>query len=170
MAKSKTPDGERVEVSLPFKLDDELKARRGETAAMLNKNLDEAVDKKKRDMAKHNEGIKKLTTQIGILLTSINQGVEHRRVSCVEVKNFEKNVIEWWFEGLVMDTRPMKSDDRQLKLQDKDDKKKKGEPRWQTLAPKFPERSTEEDKDIEIAKVHRLETSKKGASSSVDPK
>ena len=176
MTTKKTPDGERVERSLPFKLDDELKARRGETAAGLSKKLDEAVEKKKTEMAKHNEGIKKFTTQISALLKCINEGVERRAVSCTAVKNFESNKIEFWYEGIILEEIEMKPGDRQLDLKEKSNKPAAlKQERWQRMAPKYPaktivEESEEDAKKADIASVHKLETSKKGASSAVDPK
>jgi hypothetical protein len=176
MAKTKTPDGEKCERSLPFKLDDDLKARRGETAGALNKKLDEATEKKKNEMAKHNEGIKKLTAQIGALLKAINEGVERRNVTCTAVKNFESNKIEFWFEGIILEEVEMKPGDRQLDLKDKSMKPAalKNE-RWQKMGPKYKpktivEENEEDAKREEIASVHKMETSRKGASSAVDPK
>lgn len=170
--KQKTPDGEKCERTLPFKLNDEDKARKGEIAAGLNKKLEEATDAKKVEMAKHNAKIKDLTTKISAQLKMINEGVERRAVQCVAVKNYEKDQIEYWFEGEILETVKMKEADRQLNL---NEKPKKGQEKWQKLAPKHPRKGdpplTEaEEKSAEIASVHKLETSRKGASSSVDPK
>lgn len=171
MSKKKNPDGERCKRALPFKLSDREKAEKGELAAKLNKQLEQAMDLRKREMAKHNERVKDLTSKISRILTAIDDGVERREVSCVEHKNFEKNLVEYYFEGIVLESREMKPEDRQLDLAEK--KASKKAPRWQKLAPKYnpkEEKTEDEKRDEEIASVHKLETSKSGASSMVDPR
>jgi hypothetical protein len=175
MAKKKTPEGERCERTLPFKLNDEDLARKGELAAKLNNQLDAAEANKKRDLATHNEKIKILTEKRDKQLAMIDEGVERRPVTCTAVKNFAANIIEFWFEGQVMESIEMKPEDRQLTLAEKAAKEKgneKPKERWQKMAPKYPAKNqaVEDDKDAEIASVHKLETSKKGANSMVDPK
>lgn len=173
--KTKTPAGEKCERTLPFKLGDEEKARKGEIAAGLNKKLEEAVEAKNVDMKKHGAKIKDLTSKVSAQLKMINEGVERRVVQCTAVKNYEGDVIEYWFEGQIMETVKMKDSDRQLNLNEKVSKEKtekaiaKGKEKWQRMAPKKP-MPNGEDKDEQIAQVHKLETSRKGASSAVDPK
>lgn len=164
MSKAKNPDGEKCERTLPFKLNDEDKARKGELAATLNKQLEAAQDRKKSEMAIHNEKISGLTKKVSAQLKMINEGIERKAVTCVAVKNFEQNKIEYWFEGMVLESIPMKAEDRQLDLKPKKGAAKK----WQKSSTKqamFPD--AEENP---IAQVHKLETSRRGASSAVDPK
>lgn len=171
--KGKTPAGEKCERTLPFKLNDEDKARKGEDASKYNKQLEAAVEAKKFEMSKHNAKITELTKKVSSELKKINEGIERRPVTCVAVKNFEKDVIEYWFEGEVLETTPMKPDDRQMKLVDeKAPPVPKGVKRekWQTMAPKYKPGTGEETQEEQIASIHKLETSKKGASSMVDPK
>lgn len=172
MAK-KNPDGEKCERKLPFRLNDEELARKGEMAAGFNTQIAAAVEKKKAEMAKHNAKIGDLTEKRDAQLAMISEGVERREVTCVEFKNYDNNLIEWYFEGVVLESREMKPEDRQMSLAEK--KPAKGEkPKWQKLAPKYKpkeeELTDEEKKSAEIASVHKLESSRKGASSSVDPK
>ena len=169
MAKKKTPDGEKCERTLPFKLNDEDKARKGEEASKFNKQLEAAVAAKKAEMSKHNAKITDLTKKVSAELKKINEGVERRPVTCTAVKNFEKDVVEFWYEGIVLETIPMTAADRQLTLTPEE--KKKTRDKWQTLAPKYKAKTEEEETQSEqIASIHKLETSRKGASSSVDPK
>ncbi len=171
--KKKNPEGEKCERKLPFKLNDEDKARKAELAAQLNKQLEAAEAAKKADMAKHNEKIKKLRADVSTQLKMINEGIERREVTCTEVKNFEANKVEWYFEGEVLESREMKPEDRQLALDDKAKKKDAKKPeKWQRMAPKHRRKTdpNEETQDEQIAQVHKLETSKKGASSAVDPR
>lgn len=165
----KNPDGEKCKRQLPFSLNDEEKARKGEDAGKFNIQIEKAMDLKKSEMAKHNERITGLTKKRDGLLKAINEGVERREVSCVEAKNYEKNLIEYWFEGKVLESREMKPEERQQNLNEGKPSKKLA--KWQKLAPKYePKKSKEDERDEEVASVHRLETSKKGASSMVDPK
>ncbi len=174
--KSKTPDGEKCERTLPFKLNDEDKARKGEEASKYNKQLEGAMEAKKFEMSKHNAKIAELTKKVSAELKKINEGIERRAVTCTAVKNFEKDVIEYWFEGMVLETTPMKPDDRQMKMAtDAKTDAKKSPAKWQKLAPKHRAKGYKDDddqdtKDADIATVHKLETSRKGASSAVDPK
>ncbi len=178
MAKKKTPEGEKCERALPFKLNDEDKARKGEVAAQLNKQLEAAQDAKKKDAAKHNEKIGDLTKKVSAQLKMISEGVERRPVECTMVKNFESNKIEFWYEQEILEERDMTPADRQLDLTEKEKKAAKKTEKWQKMAPKHKAKGYKEDdetdpevvKSAEIASIHRLETSKKGASSSVDPK
>jgi hypothetical protein len=173
MAKDKTPKGEKRQRTIPFKLNDEQKARKGEEAAKLAAKIDEAVDLKKAEMSKHNVKIKEMTKKLSDFLKAINEGVERKPVTCTEVKNFNDDVVEYWFEGEVRETRKMTPEDRQTEMKIA----KKTEEKWQKLAPKNRKRgdplTTGEEaatEEQEIAQVHKLETSRKGASSAVDNK
>lgn len=160
----KTPAGEKVKRQLPFKLSDEEKARKGEEAAKINAKADKAMLLKKSDMDMHNKMIKSLVVKRDVLLKSINEGIEHREVNCVEVKNYDDNKIEYWYEGEVLDSRDMRPEDRQQTLTEPKAKKPN---RWQKRHPVSSEEAREQE---EIAQVHKLETSKRGAQSMVDPK
>ncbi len=172
--KGKTPEGEKCERSLPFRLNDEDKARKGELASELNKSLEAATERKRAELKIHNGKIADLTKKVSAQLKMINEGVERKTVTCTAVKNFEGNCIEFWFEGQPQESIPMKPEDRQLKLSEKEKKAKvdKQSEKWQKLAPRYKPKNeaADDDKDREIAQVHQLETSRKSATSSVDPK
>lgn len=173
MAKKKTPDGEKCERSLPFRLNDVDKARKGEVCGQLNKTLEAAYEAKAIEMKKHNAKIKGLEDNISKHLSMINEGIERRPVTCSMVKNFDDNKIEFWFEGEILESRDMTPADRQLVLDAKAKKDGKKKEKWQTHAPKFVKGAPIESQDLEdeeIKQVHKLETSRKGASSMVDPK
>lgn len=160
----------KVKRALPFKLTDEEKARKGEAAANLNEQLEVAVAAKKVEVDKHSLKIKDLTKKISNTLHAISTGEERREVQCTEIKNFEKNLVEYVFKGQTLESREMTADDRQLVLADKPEKKGP-KAKWQSMAPKYdPKKTAEEEESQEIAQVHKLETSRKTASSSVDTK
>jgi len=172
---AKKIEGEKIKRALPFKLSDEEKARKGEAAARLNEKLAEAVDKKKTEVAKHTAGIKELQTKISNHLTAISAGVERREVTCIEHKNFEKNVVEFIYEGEVLETRPMTDADRQIQMNTKAAAKVKKAAatvkdivnRNKRIRLPYKDDTLEEEP---IAEVHRLETSRKTATTAVDPK
>jgi hypothetical protein len=175
-AKKKTPEGEKCERTLPFKLNDEDKARHGETAADLNKRLEDAKAAKKAEAAVHNENIKGLGAKLSHFLKMISEGIEQKVVTATEVKNFELNRVEFWFEGEILETREMTTADRQLDL--KGTKTKKGfqktgkveEPKEEEFV--SPDRqadmTAEKKKKLEVAEIIRSESNKRTKRSAAD--
>jgi hypothetical protein len=168
MAKKQDPKGDKIKRALPFKLTDAEKARKAEQAANLNQKLAEAVEKKKEAVSHHTAGIKNLQAQISERLRCIQDGTERREVQCIEVKNYEGNVVEFWFEGKMLESRPMTADDRQttMKIVKPGVKSIKEITKGKT---RLPYKDDDGDENP-IAAVHRLETSKKTATTAVDPK
>lgn len=162
----KNPKGKTIKRMIAFNLTEEQKAKKGEAAAKLNESLEAAVEKKKEAMSDHSEKIKGLTAKIRKFLHELNEGKEQREVECVEVKNFESNTVEYWFEGENVFARKMEPSDRQEEM----DLKPKRGPKWQTAAPKkeFPVSSEDAREKEEIAQVVKMETSRKTKRSSVD--
>jgi len=62
--------------------------------------------------------IKDKSARVNELLTQIDTGFERREVECVEHKNFEGNVIEFWWEGQMLESREMNLKDRQMDMED----------------------------------------------------
>lgn len=167
MAKKHNPEGEKVLRKLPFKLDDSDKAKKGMLAAEVSMQIDEAKAKMASANAKIKEAIKTKTAQVNALLREIREGVERREVQCVEIKNFEKSEIEWHFEGKILESRDMVAADRQIAMKIVPEKPRKGR-RIRPGEAGFGE--DQSDERAQIAEVHRIETSRKGATTAVDPK
>lgn len=168
--KTKNPEGEKIKRAVPFKLTDAEIARKAEAASALNEQLELAVEAKKNELSKHSAKIKDFSTKIQRHLKCISSGEERREVMCVEHKNYDKDIVEYFFDGEIRDTRPMTAEDRQqsMKVDVKTAKKGSKEiPMWQRKAPKYTPKKVA-DEDEEIAQVHQLETSRKGASSALD--
>lgn len=169
-------EGVKTKRMLPFKLNDQEKARKAEAAARLNEKLAEAKDKKKNEVAKHTAGIKELETKISNHLVCIAGGIERREVVCLEVKNFDDSRVEYHFEGEVLEHRPMKDADRQIVMNTKAAAKVKEvnqelARRAARRRPTLPYKDdTAEENALEIARIHKLETSRATASSAVDTK
>lgn len=157
---AKKSDGEKIKRALPFTLTDAEKARKGELAATLNKKLEAAQEAKKTEVAKHSAGIKELQNKISTTLAYINDGVERREVLCLEVKNFQDSVVEYKFEGKVLENRPMTDADRQVEM--KVVKPAVKSMRDVTKRARLPYKDDEDSREEEIAQVHRIETSRKG--------
>lgn len=171
MAKKKitTPEGTKIKRALPFKLTAEEKAEKGELAAKMDKQIEAALEVKKAEVKTHTEKISALEKKRRAALTAIGEGVERREVTATEVKNYEKNRVEYWFEDKMLEDRIMTPDDRQQALKPIKGGKKsaKGFQRFPVSSQDAKE--MEEDR-VEIAQVHKLETGRNTANSAVDPK
>lgn len=152
MAKAKNPEGKKVKRAIPFKLTEKEKSDRGEQAAKINEELEAAVEKRKIVMKDHNDNIKALTGKVSKLLKQINEGQERREAEVVEVKNFEGNVMEYYLDGEVVDSRAMTVEDRQLDLEGKGDNSKPKD-KWAKMAPKHPRRSDPKEDDSNVLPI-----------------
>jgi hypothetical protein len=151
---------------LPFKLTDHEKAERGERAATFNFEHGRLVLERKDIMATYNEKLRDLSSKVSGLLNQISEGIENREVECVEVKNYEANQMEYWFEGEVKFHREMSPEERQMELDERPKAKRGRKPKWQRLAPNYVPKI--EDKSSEIAEVYKTKTSRKTKHSMVD--
>lgn len=151
----KTPKGKKVTREVEIDLDDSTHAKlskeRGDklrTKARLTAEFEEVK-------TKWTERIKPISDRLAVLDESVRNGKEKKTVECVLVKNFEDNKMEYWFEGKIVDHRPMTAADRQEDLVLKNKKKR-------TNSVVMPE------KEDDVTNVRKLETSKRTKHSSVD--
>lgn len=166
MATDKTPKGKKVKRAVLFKLTATEKAAKGEAAGNVSEEF-KALDAKWKVVRSDYGGkLKGFQSKITKLLEEIHQGEERREVECTEVKNFEKNTVEFWHKGKVADTREMTPDDRQSEMKIVAPKKEK----WQKAGGKtrYPVSSEEASEQRDIAEVHKLETRRATKKSSVD--
>lgn len=168
MAKAKTPKnpkGENKMKVLQFKLTDEQKAEKGLKAAELADKVRLLEIEKKALSDEFGAKIKAAKAQMNTHLKEIFDGVEDREVEAVEVKNFETNKVEYWFEGEKMAERDLTEADKQMQLgeQKKKDRAFQKANDDQKAALVETHQDTKETKDekkrrLEIAQVHREET------------
>lgn len=190
--KKKSPKGKTVKRPLPFNLTDAEKATRGLEAAKLNTDIAQLTIEKKMATEEYSAKIKDRTARRNDLLTQIDDGKENREVECVEVKNFESNKVEYYFEGEKITERDLTEEDKQLELDEASAKKGAKKLKEKQLAAKpqtAEQKKAEEAKacaavpgkkpprgkrqeitefDMDLARTHREETSRNGSYSALN--
>jgi hypothetical protein len=108
---------------LPVTLTADEKALRGEEMAreVANHALLEA--QKKDEMKRLGELIKDSDERISDLATQVRTGIEHRSVRCIELPRHLRNMVELQRAdtGEIVDSRPMRPDERQVGIPYDDD-------------------------------------------------
>lgn len=176
MAKAKkNPKGEKAMKVLQFKLSDEQKAEKGLKAAELQAEIEKLEYEKKAASDAFGSKIKAAKAKMITFLKEIHEGVEDREVEAIEVKNFDQNKVEYWYEGEKKSERDLTDADKQMNLGDQ----KKKERAWQKanddqkaemVETAGDDAETKKDKKrrLEIAKMHREETGALTARSSLN--
>lgn len=114
--KKKMPKGKRVNRIVSFKLTDEQKAKKGYAASELSEELAVLRVEKKTTTDMFSAKIKSAESKMVTLLKEIHTGSEERDTDCVEVLNFDRNTVEYWADGEVVEERKMTQEDCQLEL------------------------------------------------------
>ena len=162
----KNPKGKEVTKLLPFKLTDEEKAVRGLEAAEKQSEIAQFEYEKKKASDEIGAKIKSATARRNVLLSQIRTGEESREVKCIEVKNFETNKVEYYFEGEKNSERDMTDHDRQLEMNTDPKKTKSKKTAKGSTESSAKQEMTAQDRDI--AETHREETSARGSWSMVN--
>ncbi|HEX5656191.1 MAG TPA: hypothetical protein VFX59_03310 [Polyangiales bacterium] len=108
---------------LPVTLTAGEKALRGEEMAR-EVSRHAALEVQKKDETKRlGELIKDSDERIAELALQVNTGIEHREVRCVELPRHARNVVEIQRAdtGEIVDSRPMRADERQVGMPFDDD-------------------------------------------------
>ncbi len=85
-------------------------------AATVSKDLNDTIVEAKRVTSDYQARIKTKAAERDTLLRAINLGKIKREVEVLEMRNFEANTVEFFFEGTKVDERPMVEQDRQETL------------------------------------------------------
>ena len=168
-----TPKGAKVTKEFMFKLTEKESNEKGRAAAALKKEadrLDTEFDELKESWKA------KIATRVDKykeLLDVVDAQEEKRTVDATLVHNYAEGTIEYWFEGKIMESRPMTDNERQKEMDLKPPKKAR--------AQKQPLGKTEKHDPVaeahaagangkmkDIAEVHKLETSRHTKTSAVD--
>ncbi len=161
----KTPKGTEVTREVELKLDDathaKLSKERGEKLRAKAKLEEEFAEVK----TKWADRIKPLSNRLAVLDEFVEHGIEKKTVKCTMVKNHEQSVVEFWFEGTVVDSRPMTPLDRQEDLPIRRGRSTKTEKKRDVRKAASGDKDWEDD---DIAQVRKAETSKKTKHSSTD--
>lgn len=160
LTSSATPKGEPVTREVELGLDDPTRAKLAAELGTKLAQLTELNTKFAEKKAKHAEQTDPLKARVKAIENFLECGREKKTLQCTLVKNYDDNVVEYWYEGRVVDHRAMSELDRQQQL---DVKTKRGRSKKNSV--KLPEPTTQEQ---DIANVRRLETGKFTKRSAVD--
>lgn len=189
--KKKNPKGKQTMQSVEFQLTDTQKAEKGMEAAKLQKEVNELTVEKKIATDTFAAKIKSRASRVATLLGEIDSGVETRDVECIEVKNFDRNRVEYYLDGEIVKERDLTEDDRQLELDAasaaKGKKKAKEQAESAKANPTTPEQAAQDNAkacvavpgknpprglrqeiDPEVADLMKSETNRKTKTSAVD--
>jgi hypothetical protein len=108
--------GPKVEIEVELPLSDKEKVKRGQLACqLLNEKADIELEKKKAN-DRFKEEMNALGSRAHKLLREFETGREKRKVSATEIRNFAKNVVEYSYQGKIVQVRAMTAEDRQEQL------------------------------------------------------
>lgn len=162
-----TPKGETVTREVTLDLTDERKLQLfDEMAEKMT-----AEEKLKADFAdvktKWNDRIKPVTDRITAIRSYVKDGKETKTLKVTAVKNWDQDVVEYWWDNKVVDSRPMNPEDRQEKLNIKKGRAKENSV---TKPAKRDGRmaAAGDREDNEIDEVRKAETGRKTKRSAVD--
>lgn len=106
-----------VNKELRFKLTEHDFAERGKEASQISKDLDAYRLESKQIRAERTEKEKALESSLSHTLGIISEGHEVRQTNCKEVRNFTLNKVEYVVDGIVIEDRPLSSEERQREMQ-----------------------------------------------------
>lgn len=108
---------------LPVQLSESEKALRGEEMAREVANHARLEVEKKEETKRLGELVKQSDERIAELATQVNTGIEQREVRCIELLDHGRNLVELQRTDTreVIDSRPMRADERQTRMPFDDD-------------------------------------------------
>jgi hypothetical protein len=112
----KNPTGKRMEIEAELPLTNAEKVKRGEEACLLFAERDRLMLERKEVMNEFAARIKSSDARGTSLLKEFETGREVRKVTAIEHKNFDRGVIEYWYNGEKIKERDMEASDRQEDL------------------------------------------------------
>jgi uncharacterized coiled-coil protein SlyX len=117
MSKQETEKtGKKIEITVELPLTDKAKAERGLQAAKLFDEIEATVAEKKQVMFEYRQKLAGQQEKLKELLEQFQTGKELTTVKAQEVKNFTNNVVEFWYKGEIVKSRPMNFADRQTEM------------------------------------------------------
>lgn len=134
----------------------------GKESAELDRQIDDKELELKEETERRKGEIKTLQSDMRKKLRLIRQGFETRNVECEEIKDFNRNVVEYYYQGEMVHERVMEPSERQLQLiKDKHEKA-------QSEAKEAANGSHPTSKQAEVASIIKDETRRTTKHSSVD--
>lgn len=158
MAKKKTPKGTKVVRDVEISLDDKTRAKLAEELGEKLKAQTKLELEFSDVKTKWKERLTPVSDRVKAIENFLENGTETKTVETTMVKNYNDNVVEYWFDGAVVYHRPMTSVDRQ---EDLPIKTRRGRTKENSVV--MPPTESED-----IGNVRKLETSKRTKRSAVD--
>ncbi len=107
----------KVNKEVWFDLSDAQIAEKAREAAKVSKEVGDLEAEAKDTSASYKSRISKKELEVRGLMQVINAGKESRYCFCDMEKNFERNVVQFYFEGKLVEERAMTHEERQLEMQ-----------------------------------------------------
>lgn len=111
--KKKNPKGQKTERPLLFNLTAEETRTKAIQAADDSISVTTLTAEYKGVQEDWKAKIKNRAASRDDLLSQIREGTEERTVECIAVKNYNQNVVEYWHEGLKIQSREMTKQERE---------------------------------------------------------
>ena len=102
--------------TLKFKLTDKEKLEKGNLLATLSRQIAVVDGVLKQAKSRHKADSAELKNQFEAAVSCLSTGTEHREVECEEVRDYEAKRVSYLYEGEVMEERPMRQDEMQLRI------------------------------------------------------
>lgn len=155
----KNPKGKKVTREVEIDLDQSIKLKLADELTEKSRALSKLKTEYDEVKQKWKERLYPVETRVNCILNFFENGKEKKVVECVMVKNYDANKVEYWYEGKIVDHRPMTVADRQ---EDMPLNTRRGRSKENSVV--MPTPTAQE----EIADIVKAETSKKTKHSSVD--
>ncbi len=110
------PRGKKVLRAVMLPLSDKSKVERGELAHQKLADVDRLEAEKAKVAKEYKEEIGACRTEARKLLDEFSSGQEKREVMVTEVRNFGRNIVEYWYHGRLVETRELTLADKQDEL------------------------------------------------------
>lgn len=156
---ARAPKGKIVTREVSIELDEKTYAKFGKEEGELMRNVGKLREEFSDVKRKWDDRIEPLTDRLEFVRESLKNGKETKTIECRQVKNFDEGRMEWWYDGKVVDHRPLTTTDHQEEIPLKT---KRGRTKENSVV--VPPKAV----DDEIGNVRKLETSRRTKHTSTD--
>jgi hypothetical protein len=112
----KKMEGKKVSRLVLIELSDREILDKSKELGELGVKLSSIESEKKNVMNEYSAKINSIKNLMAEYFNALSDRKEHREVECVEVKNFNEDRIEWYYNEKLVDYRPITDDDKQEEL------------------------------------------------------
>lgn len=158
---------------LDFDLTDEEISEKAQSVSEKWIYIGQQKAKLKEIKGQYNERIKKAEDEIDRLTEQIVEGKQEKEVEATQVKNYDDNTVEFWYEGEMKASRSMEEKDRQQDLDEqktalRNEAKKRKTESQEKKRKGLKVVSSDDAEEGEVSEVIKEETSRKTKRSALD--